>query len=186
VSERELLFGKILGQAAASLLQYAVWVGMVLVGMEIIGPRLGVPRLPQLAPAVLMYLVLYFLAGFLLYAALFAAAGAAAEDEQNLGQMSWPLIAFLVFPMVAAGPIITNPASSFGVFLSLFPLTAPVVMFVRIMVSDPAPWQIVLSLGILAASIAAAMLISARVFRIGILMVGRRFRLAEILRWLRD
>jgi ABC-2 type transport system permease protein len=185
VSERELLFGKILGQAAASLLQYAVWVGMVLVGMELIGPRLGVARLPQLAPVVLMFLVLFFLTGFLLYAALFAAIGAAAEDEQNMGQMSWPFIVFLVFPMVAAGPIITNPASSFSVFLSLFPLTAPVVMFVRIMVSEPAPWQIGLSLVILAAAIAGTMLLSARIFRVGILMVGKRFRLPEILRWLR-
>jgi ABC-2 type transport system permease protein len=185
VSERELLFGKIVGQTAASLLQYGVWVGMTLVGMELLGSRLGVARLPQLAPVILLFLVVFFLAGFLLYAAMFAALGAAAEDEQNLGQMAWPLIVFLVFPMVAAGPIITNPGSSFSVFLSLFPLTAPVVMFVRIMVSEPAPWQIGLSLGILALSIAGMMLVSARVFRVGILMTGKRFKITEILRWLR-
>jgi ABC-2 type transport system permease protein len=185
VSERELLFGKILGQTAASLLQYGVWVGMTLVGMEVLAPRLGVARLPQLAPIILMYLVVFFLAGFLLYAAMFAALGAAAEDEQNLGQMSWPLIVFLVFPMVAAGPIITNPGASFSVFLSLFPLTAPVVMFVRIMVSEPPSWQVGLCLGILVPSIVGMMLVSARVFRVGILMTGKRFRLAEIARWVR-
>jgi len=185
VSERDLLFGKILGQTAASLLQYAVWVGMALIGMELIGPLLGIARLPQMAPVILLFLVVFFLMGFLLYAALYAGLGAAAEDEQNLGQLSWPVIVFLVFPMVSAGPIITNPSSSFSVFLSLFPLTAPVVMFVRVMVSEPPGWQILLSLGILAASVAVMMLLSARVFRVGILMTGKRFRLSEILRWVR-
>ena len=184
VSERELLFGKILGQTAASLLQYAAWVGMALIGTELLGPRLGAARLPQLSPVILLFLVVFFLFGFLLYAAFYAALGAASEDEQNLGQLSWPLIVFLVFPMVSAGPLITNPGSSFSLFLSLFPLTAPVVMFIRIMVSEPPAWQILLSLGILASSIVAAMLLSARVFRVGILMSGKRFRLSEIVRWI--
>ena len=184
VSERELLFGKILGQTAASLLQYAAWVGMALIGTELLRPRLGAARLPQLSPVILLFLVVFFLFGFLLYAAFYAALGAASEDEQNLGQLSWPLIVFLVFPMVSAGPLITNPGSSFSLFLSLFPLTAPVVMFIRIMVSEPPAWQILLSLGILASSIVAAMLLSARVFRVGILMSGKRFRLSEIVRWI--
>ena len=184
VSERELLFGKILGQTAASLLQYAAWVGMALIGTELLGPRLGAARLPQLSPVILLFLVVFFLFGFLLYAAFYAALGAASEDEQNLGQLSWPLIVFLVFPMVSAGPLITNPGSSFSLFLSLFPLTAPVVMFIRIMVSEPPAWQVLLSLGILASSIVAAMLLSARVFRVGILMSGKRFRLSEIVRWI--
>jgi ABC-2 type transport system permease protein len=185
VSERDLLFGKILGQTAASLLQYAVWVGMALIGVELIGPRLGLARLPQLSAVILLYLVVFFLMGFLLYAAFYAALGAASEDEQNLGQLSWPLIVFLVFPMVSAGPIITNPGSSFSLFLSLFPLTAPVVMFVRIMASEPPGWQILLSLGILGVSVAVTMLFSARIFRVGILMTGKRFRLPEIVRWIR-
>jgi ABC-2 type transport system permease protein len=184
VSERDLLFGKILGPTAASLLQYCVWVGRAVIGTELIGPRVGIARLPQLSPVILLFLVVFFLVGFLLYAALYAALGAAAEDEQNLGQLSWPLIVFLVFPMVSAGPIITNPNSSFCLFLSLFPLTAPVVMFVRVMVSEPPGWQVLLSLGILGASVAAAMLFSARVFRVGILMTGKRFRLSEIVRWI--
>jgi ABC-2 type transport system permease protein len=184
VDERDLLFGKILGQTAASLLQYCVWVGMALIGMQLIGPRLGMARLPQLSPGILLYLVVFFLLGFLLYAAFYAALGAAAEDEQNLAQLSWPLIVFLVFPMVSSGPLLTNPGSSFSVFLSLFPLTAPVVMFVRIMASEPPGWQILLSLVILGVSVAVTMLLSARVFRVGILMTGKRFRLSEIVRWI--
>lgn len=185
VSERQLLFGKILGQAAAGLLQYAVWVGIALLGVGLLGPRLGLGRLPQVSLPILLYLVLFFLLGFLLYAALYAAVGAAAEDEQNLGQLAWPIILFLVFPMVSSGPIIMQPGSSFSVLLSLFPLTAPIVMFVRILVSRPPAWQVLLSIGIQALSVLAFTVISARIFRVGILMTGRHFRLAEILRWLR-
>lgn len=185
VSETDLLFGKILGQAAASLLQYGVWIGMALIGARLIGPALGLDRLPQLSVSTLLYLVLFFLLGFFLFASLFAALGAAAQDEQNLGQLSWPAIVVLVFPMVSAGPIITAPGSSFAVFLSLFPLTAPIVMFVRILVSDPKTWQILLSVGIQVAAIVIMILLSAKIFRIGILMTGKRFTLAEVFRLLR-
>ncbi len=185
VGERDLLFGKILGQAAAGLLQYAVWVGMAQLGVRLLGPALRLARLPELGLPVLLFLVLFFLLGFLLYSALFAALGAAAEDEQNLGQLSWPVILLLMFPMVASGPLITRPASSFSVFLSLFPPTAPMVMFVRILVSSPPAWQVALAVGLLVLAVAGVMILSARIFRVGILLTGRRFRLSEILRWLR-
>lgn len=185
VSEQDLLFGKIFGQAAASLLQYTVWIGMAMVGSHLIGPGLGLSRLPQLSFSILLFLVLFFLLGFFLYASIFAALGAAAQDEQNLGQLSWPLIVVLVFPMVSAGPIITSPSSSFSVFLSLFPLTAPIVMFVRILVSDPKTWQIGVSIAVQAAAVLVFILLSAKIFRIGILMTGKRFKLGEVLRLLR-
>ena len=184
VSELDLLFGKILGQAATSLLQYTVWIGMALIGARLIGPGLGLDRLPQLSVSTLLYLVLFFLLGFFLFASLFAALGAAAQDEQNLGQLSWPVIVVLVFPMVSAGPIITAPSSSFSVFLSLFPLTAPIVMFVRILVSDPEGWQVILSVGIQVVTVLVTMLLSAKIFRIGILMTGKRFTLAGVVRLL--
>ena len=162
-----------------------MWIGMALIGARLIGPALGLDRLPQLSLSTLLYLVLFFLLGFFLFASLFAALGAAAQDEQNLGQLSWPAIFVLVFPMVSAGPIITAPGSSFAVFLSLFPLTAPIVMFVRILVSDPKTWQILLSVGIQVAAIGTMILLSAKIFRIGILMTGKRFTLAEVFRLLR-
>jgi ABC-2 type transport system permease protein len=138
-----------------------------------------------LSVSTLLYLVLFFLLGFFLFASLFAAFGAAAQDEQNLGQLSWPVIVVLVFPMVSAGPIITAPSSSFSVFLSLFPFTAPIVMFVRILVSDPRSWQIAVSVGIQVVTVAVVMLLSAKIFRVGILMTGKRFTFAEVVRLLR-
>jgi ABC-2 type transport system permease protein len=186
VSERDLLFGKIFGQAAASLLQYIVWIGMALIGAYFIGPSLGLDRLPQLSLSTLLALVLFFLLGFFLFASLFAAFGAAAQDEQNLGQLSWPVIVVLVFPMVSAGPIITNPSSSFSVFLSMFPFTAPIVMFVRILVSDPQGWQIILSVAIQLVSVVVMVLLAAKIFRVGILMTGKRFTIAEVFRLLKS
>ncbi len=185
VEARDLLFGKILGQAAASLLQYGVWIGMALLFLRLLAPVLQLQSLPQLSGALPLYLVLFFLLGFFLYAALYAALGAAAEDEQNLGQLSWPVLIFLMIPMVGVGGIVMSPASTLVVAMSLFPLTAPIVMFVRLMLSEPAAWQVALSVGLLLLSILAVMALSAKIFSAGILMTGRRFRWADIMRWLR-
>jgi ABC-2 type transport system permease protein len=129
--------------------------------------------------------VLFFLLGFFLYSAVYAALGAAAEDEQNLGTLSWPVLIFLMAPMVGVGGIVMNPASPLVVAMSLFPLTAPIVMFVRLMLSEPAAWQVVLSVVLLLLSILGVMALSAKIFSVGILMTGRRFRWGDILRWLR-
>lgn len=185
VRAEELMFGKILGQALASLLQYAVWVGMAAVVLKVLGPRLGLAGMPAVGTDVLGFLVLFFLLGFFLYAAVYAALGAAAEDEQNLAQLSWPALLFLILPMVASGAIMTNPNGSFSVFLSLFPLTSPIVMFVRVLAGEPAPWQVLLSVGLLLVTIAAVIVLAARIFRVGILLTGRRFSLGEVLRWIR-
>ena len=185
VNERQLLFGKILGQAAASLLQYGVWIGMALLGMEVLGPILEIDRLPQLSFPVLIFFAVFFLLGFFLYASIYAALGAAAEDEQNLNQLAWPVIILLVLPMVSASPIIMNPASTYSTFLSILPLSSPIVMFLRIMVSEPKPWQIVLSIGLLSLTVLIVMFLSAKIFRIGILMTGKRFNLADVVKWLK-
>lgn len=186
VDVRELLFGKILGQAAASLLQYAVWIGLGLLAARLLGPGLGLSSLPQLTGRLPLYLVAFFLLGFFLYAAVYAALGAAAEDEQNLAQLSWPVIVFLILPMVAAGGIATRPGSAFAVVLSLFPLTSPIVMFLRVLLSEPGWPQVTLAMGLTAATAAGFTLLSAKIFRVGILMTGRRFSWAQILRWLRS
>ena len=122
---------------------------------------------------------------FFLYAAVYGALGAASEDEQHLGQLSWPVIFFLVIPMVAIGAIMSVPDSPVVVFLSLFPFTSSIVMFQRLVLGSPEPWQMAVCITLLAASIAGVMLLSARIFRVGILMTGKRSSFAEIARWLR-
>jgi ABC-2 type transport system permease protein len=153
--------------------------------LRLLAPVLRLQSLPQLSGALPFYLVLFFLLGFFLYSAIYAALGAAAEDEQNPGTLSWPVLIFLMVPMVGVGALAMSPASPIVVAMSLFPLTAPIVMFVRLMLSEPAAWQVALSVGPLLASILGIMGLSAKIFSAGILMIGRRFRRADIMRWLR-
>ena len=181
----DLMFGKILGKAAGSLLQYGLWVSLTAVFVKVFGPRLGVSIDFGGSLSTLGFLVLFFLLAFFLYCSLFAALGAASQDEQHLGQLTWPLILFLVLPIVMISPIIMSPHAPLIVGMSLFPLTAPVVMFLRIVVGGVPTWQILACIALVLATIAAVIALSAKIFRVGLLMTGKRFTLGEVLRWLR-
>lgn len=185
VRPMDLLFGKLLGKALASLLQYGIWVTISAAVLKLIGPRLGVSIGVGLSTSTLAYLVLFFILAFFLYCSLYAALGAASEDEQHLGQLAWPVIIFLVIPVVMITSIISTPRAPVIVGLSLFPLTAPIVMFLRILVGAAAPWEILVSIGLIVATTAAVIWLSARIFRVGILMTGKRFKFLEVLRLVR-
>ena len=185
VSPMDLLFGKVLGKGLASLLQYGIWVSASLAFIELIGPRIGVTLQLAITPAILGWLVAFFLLAFFIYSAIYAGLGAASEDEQHLGQLAWPAIVFLVIPMVMIWPILNSPNSALVVGMSFFPLTGSVVMFMRILAGAAPRWQVWLSIGLQLATIVALIGLSAKIFRVGILMTGRRFRLGEILRWIR-
>ncbi|MGA2976576.1 MAG: ABC transporter permease, partial [Spirochaetia bacterium] len=178
----DLLFGKVLGKALASLLQYGIWVGMSAVVLTFLSPVLKVSLNFGLNMTSLAYLVLFFLLAFFLYCSLYAALGAASVDEQHLGQLAWPVILFLVLPVVMISPIITTPQAPFIVGLSIFPLTAPIVMFLRIIVGAAQTWEILLSVGLQLVTIALVIWFSAKIFRVGILMTGKRFTFAEVIR----
>ena len=92
---------------------------------------------------------------------------------------------FLVVPMVLISPIVMNPGSLFVTILSYFPLTSSIVMFVRVLIGSPKTWEILLCITILICTIGLTILLSAKIFRVGILMTGKRMRLKEILRWVR-
>ncbi len=181
----DLMFGKILGKAAASLLQYGLWVSLTAVFIKVFGPRLGVNIDFGGSLSLLGFLVLYFLLAFFMYCSLYAALGASSQDEQHLGQLAWPLILFLVLPIVMISPIIMSPHAPVIVAMSLFPLTAPVVMFLRIVVGGVPVWQILASIALILATTAGVIVLSAKIFRVGLLMTGKRFRLGEVLRWVR-
>ena len=184
VTARDLMFGKILGLGLAGLLQYGVWVSMAMILTKLVGPLFNLAVPPGLSAGNLFWLVLFFILAFFLYASAYAALGAASEDEHNLGQIAWPLLMFLVIPLVMIGTLVTSPDSSLSVFFSLFPMTSPIVMLVRILVSPPPSWQIILCVALLLVSVAGMALLAAKIFRVGILMTGKRAKLKEILRWI--
>ena len=185
VSPRELLVGKILGKAGASLLQYAIWIGMAALFLQVLSPLLDLQITIAGGATSFVYLIGFFLPAFFLYSTFYAALGASAEDEQHLSQLAWPVILFLVIPMVMIGAITQNPDGVIPRVLSLFPLTSPIVMFQRLLIGSPAAWEVVLCIALLLGSIVAMALIAARIFRVGILMTGKRFSFREIIRWAR-
>ena len=182
----DLLFGKILGKALASLLQYGIWVGIAAAILKIVGPGLGITVGAGLTMSTLACLVLFFILAFFLYCSLYAALGAASEDEQHLGQLAWPVVIFLIIPVMMISPIITTPQAPVIVGLSLFPLTAPIVMFLRILVGAARTWQVLLSVGLILLTTAGVIWLSARIFQAGILLTGKRFNIVEVLRLSRN
>ncbi len=185
LSSRDLMFGKILGLGLASLLQYGVWIGMGAFMVTIVGPAFNLSLPAAVSLGNFVWLVVFFILAFFLYAACYAALGAAAEDEHHLGQLAWPLILFLIIPMVLISTMVMNPDSPVVMALSFFPLTSPIVMLVRVLVASPAWWELALCIGLLVATIYATTILGAKIFRTGILMSGKRYKISEILRWVR-
>lgn len=181
----EFLYGKILGQAFAALLQYTVWAVMGIIFFKYLGPILNLNLPFTIKTEYFIYLIVYFILGFFLYSAGFAIIGSASDDEQNLGQLSWPLIIFLMIPIVMISPIVMNSDSTFVKFMSLFPMTSPIVMFIRVVVSTPSFIEIIISILLLLITIALFMIIASKVFPIGLLMSGRKFTFKDIRSWLK-
>jgi ABC-2 type transport system permease protein len=127
----------------------------------------------------------YFVLGYLLYSSLFAGLAATCETEQEL-QMYMPLAAAPTWLSFALILLIINDSNSFwSVAASLFPPTAPVIMFLRMASEIPPVWQLALSIGLMVVSIWGVLWFSTRLYRVGILMYGKRATLPELMRWLR-
>ncbi len=180
-----MLFGKLFGQVLAALIQYGIWISLGVLLVSVVGPNLDFSLSAALTPQIFAFLLLYFLLAFFLYSAAYAAIGSGAEDESHLGQLGWPLIVFLVLPMILSSSIIIRPDTPLVIALSYFPLTSPIVTFIRTLVDMPELREILLCVGILLVSIVATVAASAKIFRVGILMSGKRFNLNDIIRWLR-
>ena len=180
-----LLAGKLLGKGAAGVLQYLAWMVIALLVIEVLGPLLGVSVPPIVQPGNLLTLLAFFALGFLLYSAAFAMAGAIAADEQNLGQLLWPVMVALVVPMLVMPSVLITPDGTVALVLSLIPLTAPVVMFMRVLVGDPGALQVVVAVAGIVLVTVAAVWAAAKVFRLGILLTGKKGTFGEVVRLLR-
>ncbi len=185
VSTRQLMAGKILGPGLAGLIQYGFWIAIVLGASAVLGPGLGIKTPTVLTPQNLLWLIAFFIPAYFLYASVYAALGAGAEDEQHLAQLAWPLLICLIFPIVLISYFVMNPTSPLSIVLSYFPLTSPIVMLIRVLLAKPAWWEIAASYALLVAAVFGAAIFAAKVFRVGILMTGKRRKLGEILRWVR-
>jgi ABC-2 type transport system permease protein len=128
--------------------------------------------------------ILYFVGGYLLYASFFAAVGASINSQEDSSQFITPVVLIMVFGLYAAMGSAENTDGPLAFYASLFPLTSPIVMMVRIPFGVPL-WEEVLSLVLLYATALFVVWISGRIYRIGILMYGKKPTVKELIKWIR-
>lgn len=187
----QLLAGKILGVAAVGFTQYIIWgvCGGLLAGYgatmaAAVSPGATMPKI-QLPVSMLVYLVVFYLAGYFLYASLYAAAGAMVSSDEEGQQVQLPMTLMIVMSFMFFMVIMRSPNSTLSVVLSLIPFFAPVLMTFRIAIETPPFWQIAASVGLMIATTLGLVKFSAKIYRVGILMYGKRPSVVELLRWLR-
>ncbi len=187
VSPTQLLAGKVLGLGASGLIQILVWLVSAPLLLRIASATIGGLISSLQIPTSLVILgVVYFVLGYLLFAILLAGAGAISPTVREGQQLS------TIFTLVAASPfwflpfIIENPGHTIVKAFTVFPLTAPVTVMARLGLADIALWELSLSIALLAVSVAGGLLVIAKVFRIYLLMYGKRPGLGEVIRSLKN
>ncbi len=185
----QLLVGKVVGVAGAALIQVGVWAIMlallVTVGLTAASAMLGSGILPSISPFMFLYFVLFFALGFLIYATLYAAVGSTSESASGAQQIAMPVVMLLVIPFILLQGIIRNPSSTKSVILSLVPFFSPILMLGRIFTETPPWWQIALAVVLMIGTFFGCLWVAARIYRVGILMYGKKFKLSEIAKWVR-
>jgi len=176
-SSQDLMTGKILGLSALGLVQMAVW----MLGILAIMLRTGEVSIQI---DILLYSFLYFALGYLLYAGIFVTAGSPVTTEQEAQQITSYVSLLLVFPIVLAIPAMQNPDATFIRVLSFIPVLTPAFMVLRMPIEMPDAWEIAGTLGVLAASALFMMWVAGKVFRIAILVYGKRPGLGQLYAWI--
>jgi ABC-2 type transport system permease protein len=178
-----MLAGKVIGVGAVGLTQVGIWIVVALAALkfQLIGQDVHV--LPTAGQTVLF--VIFFLLGYVLYSSIAAALGAMTNSEQELQQMN----IFLMLPLIACTvivmPVVTSPDSVLAKSFSFFPFTSPLIMYMRVIVGKPGFLAVGGSIVVLIVTIAIVLWLASRIYRVGILMYGKKPNLPEILRWLK-
>lgn len=210
----EMMLGKILGVASVALLQVAIWVVLLLGVGFFVMPELipsemsmAVEMLKQGASPenagvdmgllqaiatltdvaylakIIVSLLVFMVSGFLLYAALFAAIGSSVDNPQDAQQLQTPVTIPIILSLFVMLSVINDPTSELAFWFSMIPLTSPIVMMARIPYDIPT-WEIALSLGILIATFAIVVWFAGKIYRVGILMHGKKPTLKELWKWM--
>jgi ABC-2 type transport system permease protein len=188
-SAKEMMAGKILGVGAVGLTQVAIWVTTTLVFSA--GPLAAGADLLKgvLSVKLLFFFAIYFLLGYVLYSTLCAAVGSMVNSEQEAQQLQFLIMMPMILSIVVIMQIFQHPNSSLAFWGSLFPFTAPLVMFTRIAMQQgplwDIAWQIALSIGLMLATIYGMIWLCGRIYRVGILMYGKKPNLPEIMKWIK-
>lgn len=191
----ELMLGKVIGVGSVGLLQLSIWAGTAWVltsQRAAIGTMLGASpeaatqmAIPAIPGPLMVVFLLYFVLGFFFYAAAYAAVGSTCSTVQETQQASFPVTLFVIVGLLLMFRLLDEPNGQFGRVLSLVPPFAPFVTPVRYSLS-PLPWtELALSVIAMMVGVLAMAWVAGRIYRVGILMYGKRPRLSEMLRWVR-
>lgn len=187
VRPTQMMLGKLLGIGLVGLTQIGIW-ALSTALLSLFGATMFASqgaKMPNIPISLLIYFVLYFVLGFFLYATLYAMVGAIVSSEEDAQQVQLPVTMLIVMPMMLFGLVMSNPNSTSSILLSMIPFFAPTLMMLRIAVINPPLWQILTSMAIMLATILGSVWVAARIYRVGILMYGKRPSIAELGKWLR-
>lgn len=188
VRPTELMIGKIVGIGLVGLTQYFVW-SLVAMNLSLPGIAtivssgdMGLPRIPI---SMLGYFILYFVLGYFLYASVYTAIAAPFNTDQEAQQLAMIPMVLIISGMAVIYGVLANPSGGIAIFFSIFPFTSPLIMFLRTAIAEPPAWQIACSAIVSLLTTAGIVWFAGRIYRIGILMYGKKPTIPEILRWVR-
>jgi ABC-2 type transport system permease protein len=186
----QIMIGKLIGVSLMGLTQLLIWVAafsalaiFVVPQMVAQGKSINLPRLP---PFFFVYFFLFFVLGYFIYATIYALVGSMVTTSQEGGQMAMPVVFLLMAGLYMAFPVINAPNSPFAFWVSMVPFFAPITMMVRIVSQTPPFWQIALSLTIGFATVILLLWLASKIYRIGMLMYGKKATIPEVVRWVRQ
>jgi len=190
----QLMLGKIIGVGLVGLTQFSAWIILSIIATKIAGAAFSAPQgtmmsiigvLKNIPFGYIMGVFLfYFLSGYLLYSALFAAVGSAVDSETETQQFMFPITLPLLFTYILSVSVLFyTPDSTLAVWLSIIPFTAPVAMMVRLPFGGVQPWQLALSMSLMVIGFLFTTYVAARIYRVGILMYGKKASYKELRKW---
>jgi ABC-2 type transport system permease protein len=186
----ELMMGKLVGVGLAGLTQLAIWVASAAAIVSLVALQTDLTAitgtLPTITPLMLLYFLVFFLLGFFIYASIFALIGSMVTTVQEGGQFAFPPIMIMLVGFYFSFAVVRDPNSSLSFWVSIAPFFAPITMPVRILAETPPFWQIALSVLVNLIAIAGLIWLASRVYRVGMLMYGKRATIPEVWKWIRQ
>ncbi|HEV2646502.1 MAG TPA: ABC transporter permease [Acidobacteriaceae bacterium] len=187
VRPEAMMAGKIIGVGAVGLTQVGIWLtaGFVLAAASAAIHLGGDTIHITISGMQIVFFLIYFILGYLFYSSIAAALGAMTNSEQELQQLNMFLMIPLLLCFGMLGPLLTAPDSTLARVMALIPPFTPLLMYMRVSLGHPAVWEVAASIVLLSVSICGIIWVTSRIYRVGVLMYGKRPSVREILRWLK-
>ncbi|MGE5432049.1 MAG: ABC transporter permease [Syntrophomonadaceae bacterium] len=185
VESKELMTGKILGSSVTALIQMAIWLSPVLVLISTTWFVLPPQLILSISPVHLLYFMLNYFVGLVIFMGLFAAVGAIFDNEQDAQSGMWPIMMLIMIPFFISLSLQTNPGSPLAKVASIVPIASIIVMPARMAITD-VPWiEVAITFLLNISTMAFVFLLAGKIYRVGILMTGKKPKWSEVVQWVR-